>query len=69
MGNEVLTDSVSSRSDDMKHRQFWQRACPPKSAISDDEPNRELTDESEKPESPDDPAVELVVGVESEQDQ
>ena len=63
-----MTDLVSSRSEDLKQRQFEHRAWPPKSDMSDDEPSRELTDESEKPDS-EVAAVEFVVGWELEQAQ
>lgn len=62
-------DLVSSISDDLKQRQFEQRACPPKAAISDVDPKRMLTEADENPESSTTPAVSDVVGATSVQDQ
>lgn len=64
-----MIDLVSSRSDDVKQRQLEQRAWPPKSAMSDEDPRSELTDESEKSDSPEMLAVAFVVGAVSEHDQ
>ena len=62
-------DLVSSMSDDLKQRQFEQRACPPKDAMSEDVPKRRLREAEENPESSTTPAVAEVVGATSVQDQ